>query len=354
VWGWGAANVTAVVITLVPMPSWLIDMVYSRAVYPALQSMLTGISNLVPFSLLDFLILTAVFLSMKRFVKLLGSIRTHGFFRVTWEGIRRTLRVVGVVVIVFMVVWGFNYRRLPIGSDKAPPPKPTTEALMAAMADVNVLASRLRDTKQVDMSFDSVADKLREPMNNALMQVDRVPLSQHGRPKFSLVLTPFFTWTGVDGMIDPLALESIVHPDLLPFERPYALAHGWAHLAGMTDEAEASAIGWLACMNGPPPLAYSGSLYLLREVGAALPDEARNDAFSRLDPGVRSDLVAIAQRLQQEQPTVQKAAYQIYDEYLKANRVKDGAASYGRALSFILSSPFHEAMVNYHGAASRN
>ena len=45
-------------------------------------------------------------------------------------------------------------------------------------------------------------------------------------------MTPFFTWTGVDGMINPLALESIVHPDLLPFERPFVLAHEWAHLAG--------------------------------------------------------------------------------------------------------------------------
>jgi hypothetical protein len=197
------------------------------------------------------------------------------------------------------------------------------------------------------MTFDDVADRLREPMNNALMQLDRVPLTQPGRPKFSFMLTPFFTWTGVDGMIDPLALESIVHPDLLPFERPYALAHEWAHLAGMADEGEASAIGWLACMNGSPQLAYSGSLYLLREAGGALPEAARADAFSRLDPGVRSDLVAIAQRLLQEQPTVQRAAFQIYDEYLKANHVQDGAASYGRALSLILSPPFHEALVNY-------
>jgi len=112
-------------------------------------------------------------------------------------------------------------------------------------------------------------------------------------------------------------------------------------------------VGWLACMNGPPQLAYSASLYLLREAGAALPDEARADAFSRLDPGVRSDLVAIAQRLLQEHPTVQRAAFQIYDEYLKANRIPDGAASYGRALSLILAPPLHDAMVNYRFSGSR-
>jgi len=69
-------------------------------------------------------------------------------------------------------------------------------------------------------------------------------------------------------------------------------------------------------------------------------------------PGVRSDLVAIAQRLLQEQPTVQRAAFQIYDEYLKANHVEDGAASYGRALALVLSPQFHEALVNYRFGAN--
>lgn len=353
VWGWLTALIVATGFVLLPLPAWLIDTVYSRAIYPTLQSWITGVSNLVPFSLLDFMILTGVFLFLWRSGRLLGNIRTHGVLRIVWEGARRFLRVTSILVIVFMVTWGLNYRRLPLRAGQGTPPKPTTEQILAAMADANVLASRLRDTRQVDMSFDAVADRLREPMNTALMQVDGIPMVRQGRPKFSFMLTPFFTWTGVDGMIDPLALESVVHPDLLPFERPYALAHEWAHLSGLADEAEASAVGWLACMNGPPQLAYSASLYLLREAGAALPDEARADAFSRLDPGVRSDLVAIAQRLLQEHPTVQRAAFQIYDEYLKANRIPDGAASYGRALSLILAPPLHDAMVNYRFSGSR-
>lgn len=347
VWGWLTAVLVATGLALLPLPSWMIDQIYSRGIYPTLQTWITGLSNLVPFSLLDFLLLTGVFLLLRRIVRLLGAIKASGFVRVGWEGFRRVLRLTALVIIAFMLVWGLNYRRVPLGTRNGPPSKPTSDAILATMADVNVLAARLRDTRPVDMSFDAVADKLREPMNHALMQLDLIPMSQQGRPKFSFMLTPFFTWTGVDGMIDPLALESIVHPDLLPFERPFALAHEWAHLAGQADEAEASAVGWLACMNGLPPLAYSASLYLLREATVALPDNLRSDATNRLDPGVRSDLVAIAERLQQEQPAVHRAANEIYDEYLKANRVEDGAASYGRALSLIMSAPIHDALVNY-------
>jgi hypothetical protein len=353
VWGWLTALLVATGLALLPLPSWLIDQIYSRGVYPTLQTGITGVSNLVPFSLLDFLILSTLFLFLRRVGRLIGGIKSLGVMPVVWQGLRRVVRLAAIVVIVFMLTWGLNYRRVPLGSQNGGPVQPTAELLLATIADVNVLAARLRGTRPVDMSFDAVADRLREPMNHALSQLDLTPMSQHGRPKFSFMLTPFFTWSGVDGMIDPIALESIVHPDLLPFERPFALAHEWAHLAGEADEAEASAVGWLACMNGPPPLAYSASLFLIREATVALPDHLRSDATSKLDPGVRSDLAAIAERRQQEQPAVHRAANEIYDEYLKANHVEDGAASYGRALALILAAPIHDALVNYRFGSIR-
>jgi hypothetical protein len=48
-----------------------------------------------------------------------------------------------------------------------------------------------------------------------------------------------------------------------------------------------------------------------------------------------------------QQPEVQRAASRVYDEYLKANRVEDGAASYGRALTLILSPDLRRALNDY-------
>jgi hypothetical protein len=184
-------------------------------------------------------------------------------------------------------------------------------------------------------------------MQEALAALKLPSLARLGRPKFSLILTPFFTWTGTDGMINPLALESIVHPDLLPVERPFVLAHEWAHLAGEADEAEASAVGWLACMKGGPALAYSASLYLIGEAGGALPPAARQEAFARLADDVRADLQRIAERMRLQKPRVQRAAFQVYDQYLKANTVEDGTASYSRALTLILAPPLRDALNGY-------
>src|SRR5262249_4783727 len=59
------------------------------------------------------------------------------------------------------------------------------------------------------------------------------------------------------------------------------------------------------------------------------------------------DLEAIARRMEREKPVVRRAAFQMYDRYLKANRVDDGVASYSRALKIILSPPLHDALGTY-------
>ncbi len=162
---------------------------------------------------------------------------------------------VAVVVLAFMIMWGFHYRRLPLEA---------TLAHVAHAVSRDAAAGHRRRQRARGQSPSEDAGRPRTsptrrwprspegPMDRALVALNRTPLARPGRPKFSLILTPFFTWSGVDGMIDPLALESIVHPDLLPVERPFVLAHEWAHLAGQADEAEASAVGWLACMKGGP------------------------------------------------------------------------------------------------------
>jgi hypothetical protein len=266
------------------------------------------------------------------------------------ELLRRVLRVAAVVALAFLTMWGCNYRRMPLertlNPGAAPPP---AAGVPTILADANALAASLRPVvrSQPELSFNAVARALREPMNEALRGINRAPLREPGRPKFSIVLTPYFTSAGVNGMVNPFALESIVHPDLLPFERPYVLAHEWAHLAGHADEAEASAVGWLACMKGGAPLAYSGSLYLIMEAAGALPPPTRRRAMARIDPGVRQDLEAIARRARLENPRVQRAATVVYDKYLRANRVADGAASYSRSLTLILTPAMRQALDAY-------
>jgi hypothetical protein len=343
------APLIAVFVALVPIPAWVVDEFYSRDMYPWLQRWSTTFTNVLPFAMLDVILIVTIVAVGYRAMRLFNVARQRGVIDALWEAVRRIVRAVSIATLLFLWAWGFNYRRLPLESalKGGVAEQPTVEALNIAFGDAAALASRLRPQVQTEGRLHSIGLALKDPMNVALQSLSREPLHVPGQPKYSLVLTPFFTWSGVTGMMNPFGHESIVLSDLLPFERPFVLAHEWAHLAGQADEAEASAVGWLACMKGDPTLAYSANLFLIGETLAALPESSRASLTARLDPDVRGDLEAIEIRRRQERPVVQKTASAVYDEYLRANRVADGTASYGRALRLILSSPFREALAGY-------
>ncbi|MEZ5315881.1 MAG: DUF3810 family protein [Vicinamibacterales bacterium] len=343
--------IAAVALLVAPIPAWIVESLYARDIYPWLQMALTSISNLATFSVLDALLALVVALLLYRLVMLFQLARKGRLLDAIWEGLKRGARAAAVFTLVFLLAWGLNYRRRPLEATmtRVQLTEPSVEGLQEAFGQVNTLAGRLRPSvvNLPVFTIDEVAVELGGPMNEALRALQRAPLTVPGHPKHSIVLSPIFRRAGVDGMLNPYGLESILNEDLLPFERPFVLAHEWAHLAGQADEAEASAVGWLACMNGPPAFAYSASVYLINEIQAAMPPDVRRQALARLNPGVREDLVALAERLQQENPAVQRAVFRVYDEYLKANRVPGGTLSYGRALRLILSQPIRDALTNY-------
>ncbi len=348
---WVPATVIAVLVLLIPIPAWIIDDFYSRDTYPWFQGFVTAGTNVLPVAVLDLLLIGVILAVLYRLTRLYRVIRQRGVMDALWDAFRRVVRFAAVAAILFVWAWGFNYRRIPLESvtPGGAASRLSVEQLQSGLSDANALASRLRPMTQNDEgNYHTIRLALVKPMNDALLSLNRVPLQTAGQPKFSLVLSPFFRWSGVTGMMNPFGLESIVSPDLLPFERPFVLAHEWAHLAGHADEAEASAVGWLACMKANPVAAYSASLYLISEAASALPPAEREKALARLDAGVRADLDAIAERMRSEQhPRIQETTSDVYGQFLKANRVQDGVASYRRALTLVLSSPFREALSTY-------
>lgn len=346
---WWLPPAFAALLLAAPLPASFVEFAYSRGIYRAIQGTLTTLSNLAPFAWLDAFVIAAIVVAGWRTTRLLRERRQRGWLRTATEAGQRVLRAAGVLVVIFLALWGFNYRRVPMADmlPRSDAPPPSAADLRLVLLDANALAARLRPSAVAQpWTYDEIADRLRDPFNHALSDLGRPALIAFGRPKFSLI-TPYFTWAGINGMVDPYALESIVHPDALPFERPFILAHEWGHLAGQADEAEASAVGWLACLRGDPPLAYSGVVYLVVELSNALPPRLWRETVPSLDPGLVADLQAQNARWARSQPLVRHAASRVYDRYLRANGVDDGVASYSRALSLILRAPLRDAITAY-------
>jgi hypothetical protein len=323
----------AVVCAIVPIPPEYVERVYSRTIYPTAQWWLTMASNTVPIALLDVAIgvvlLTLAWLLVVR-------TRRCGFRRASGWTLVTLIRVAAIVYLAFLVLWGLNYRRVPL--------EQRLDYDRARMTRESVLAFANRAVSEINVGYagaHAVPADLRG-LEYAFWDAEfalgsRAP-TELGVPKRSL-LTLYFRAAGVDGMTDPIFLEIIINPDVLDVERPMVVAHEWGHLAGYANESEASFIAWLACMRGDPLAQYSGWFAAYEHAMRALPRQDRS-AVRPLDPGPRDDLRAMVARYGRASPVVRKAAEGVYDEYLRANRVAEGIGSYDAVLRLLVGTRF--------------
>jgi hypothetical protein len=328
---------------LFPMPADEVERLYSRGIYPRVQTLVTPLTNQLPFALLDVLLIGAggALLAVIGGA-CLSAWRTRRF-RPLGAGIANVVVLAAAGYLAFLVLWGLNYRRVPL-SDRI-----AQEA--SAVSEERVLQLGLRAAAALNRLHEPAhatgwageASRNRE-LVAGLAAVQRAlgdpREAEPGRLKPTL-LGPYFRGSGVDGMINPFGLEVLANPDLLPFERPFVAAHEWAHLAGYADEAEASFVGWLACLSADAPAQYSGWLFLYWQVSGTLAASARTQLTDALAEGPRDDLRAIVERMRRsEWPALRRAGRAVYDQYLKANRVDEGIRSYDRVVTLILRTEF--------------
>jgi hypothetical protein len=130
----------------------------------------------------------------------------------------------------------------------------------------------------------------------------------------------------------------------LEFERPFVVAHEWAHLAGYADESEASFVGWLTCLRGDAASRYSGWLFITPHLIGHLDPDSRPEIWESMDEGPLADLRAVSERVSAVVPVVQQNANRVYDRYLRANRVEAGIGSYGLVVDLVLGSRLGQAV----------
>lgn len=329
---------------LAPVPAPIVERFYSSSVFPVWQSWMTAASNAVPFAVFDCLIVAVALAWLWALVADVRRRPSHGRWRMLWRLVSRTVVWSAALYMAFLASWGLNYRRIALeeklGFQATRVSTAAAEALAAlAAARMNALYA---PAHAAGWLTDPVVDRhLASAFSEAERALGATRFTVPSRPKHSW-LDLYFRRAVVDGMTDPFFLETLVAGDLLPFERPFVTAHEWAHLAGYAHEGEANFVGWLACLRGGEAHQYSGWLFLYNEAGSTLPRPDRANVAARLAPGPRADLRAVSDRVARNaSPRVAAAGWRVYNQYLKANRVESGIASYTEVLRLILGTRFN-------------
>jgi hypothetical protein len=344
-----AATIAAAAVAgLVPVDRLTIERHFSTTVYPQVQQVLTPLSNAVPFALFDLLTLGG---AAALLVTLLRAARRARRERRVRPLLRALLTVAAggaAVYLLFLGLWGFNYRRLPMGERLLMAQEPPDAAAVLALGvdaahRMNALHAEAhhlgwRDDPRQDPELVEAFSFIQGRLSDA-------PAAVPGRLKATLY-GPYFRWTSVDGMVNPLALEVLANPDLLPYERAFVAAHEWAHLAGYAHEAEANFVGWLTCVRAGIPAQYSAWLYLYWQINGEVSATDRTTLGEVLEAGPRQDINAIADRLRRGQlPLLRNASWRVYDHYLRANRVDEGIRSYGEVVTLLLRARFEQGWI---------
>jgi hypothetical protein len=339
---WRATLVLGALVAAVsPTPPGGVERLYSNGAYLALQTRLTPASNLVPFALIDAFVIIVAGGWIAALVRDLAHRGHGGWVWVAANVAVRSVVLTSALYLSFLLVWGLNYRRVPLAEKlqfDAAQVSPDAARLLAAEAvdRVNALYDRAHavdGTAELDPQLAAAFASVQRDLGSSRP-------ARPGRPKHTL-LDFYLRRAAVSGMTDPYFLETLVTDELLPFERPFVIAHEWSHLAGYADEGEANFVGWLICLRGAEANQYSGWLFMYDELVRTLRPADRAELADRLAPGPRADRRAIADRIRRHvNPRVSAAGWRVYDRYLKANRVEAGAASYATVVRLALGTRF--------------
>jgi uncharacterized protein DUF3810 len=331
--------VAAVAAAFVPLPPAAVERVYSMSIYPLIQNPLTWISSLVPFALLD---VAAV----------AGAIGWLLFVGRRWRrqgragGVRSAavslLTCASCLYLVFLALWGFNYRRVSLETKLAFDPSRLTREATLRLAETSI--ERMNSLEAMKTARSNSEEVLILSFADAQRHLGASRTARPARPKRSMV-SFYLLRAGIDGMMNPFFLEIILNPGVLPVEYPFTVTHEWAHLAGYADESEANFVAWMTCVGADERAQYSAWLEAYQYAAAALTRDERRELQRRLAPGVVADLRAIANRLGRADPAVSSFARNVYDSYLRAQGVDEGIASYGAMLRLMLGTTFENGWV---------
>jgi hypothetical protein len=311
---------------------------YATGFYALLQPLLTGLTNLVPWAMLDVLIAALLVAGGVAAVRTVRHRRTG-----RGQAARRLLRLACVIAagfLIFLACWGLNYRRQPVEARIAFDRSRLTTERVVALAEQATRAVNTLYAPAHARAWPPLIDMpahFGDAFQRAVRRLDVGWQPVPGRPKPTL-LAPYFRWAAVAGLTNPFGLEVLPGPDTLPFERHAVMGHEWAHLAGFAHEAEAGFVGWLACREGDQQAQYSGWLDVWPALVAALPRSERDRVAAMLAEGPRRDLRAAAARNARAVPAIRDAAWQGYDAYLRSQHVTEGVASYQGVVRLLAGS----------------
>jgi len=264
--------------------------------------------------------------------------------------------VISVAYFTFHLMWGLNYYRQPVSAVFDLEESFELEELIRVSGQLVASSNRL----QTEITGDSVTAVViphsrGKIFDMAMSGYDKIG-QEYGKLKYRRpsikpsMLSLMLSYMGYGGYINPFTLEGQVNRKLPTFRLPVVSAHEIAHQVGYSKENEANFLGYLAASSSPDPYArYSAKTFGLSHCLGQLQvlDSVMTDSLiARMHPGVRQNFVEVREFWESYKNPLEPVFKSAFDTFLKANRQKEGMASYSRVVGLLVAYHRKEPILN--------
>ncbi len=332
------------------LDSGWVENIHAKYVYPFFADSIGWLLSLVPFSVMEILV---VLLALGLIAYLVFAIRRILKDRPRWKHhlYRLTLNILctaSVGYFCFVVFMGLNYHRASITEYlDLQVQKSSSEELYALcellVNDCNFYREQLQEDKNgvvqlSDDGFYETADSARKAYAGLSKKIPVLKAANvRNKPLLSSKLFSMVLTTGIY-----VPFESGINVDMPAHTVPSTMCHELTHFRGFMRENEANFLAYLACMESErADFRYSGSLMSFGYAYNALYKEDKELAkkiAKQCSAGLLADIRAEDAYWEPYRNTmVSNTTDKIYENYLQANGQESGLKSYGEMIDLLLA-----------------
>lgn len=318
------------------LPHWADG--YMKWVYPTLSAWLSGLASVVPYSLEEWLVVGVIAAALLYPV----VARCSKWFRHTWLCIAKNyLLGTAWLYVWFYLGWGMSYYRSSIYERLEVEPSEYSEKRFTTYLDGYVEELNQLYTDQFDFDTEELEAGVKEFYSGVGKEVGLAVPKSYQHPK-SLLFNGLYSSVGVLGYMGPFFVETQLNEELLAVQYPFSYAHEYAHLLGISSEAEANFWAFQACKaSNRVDVRYSGYFGLLPYVLSNAATLLSEDRFKALIAAIRPEVLEQARAKssywsERYSPLVGQVQSWLYNQFLKGNKIASGRKNYAEVVGLLI------------------
>lgn len=312
--------------------------VYALYVYPVVSGVLSWLSSWTRGSLQDValvaLVLTAFALPIMAWRKRWGWKR--------WA--LKELKLLMWTYVWFYMAWCTNYFRSDLYSRLEVKKEAYNEQAFNAFIADFATAINEECTADTVIDYEALETEIKDFYGHVPERYGLATPRSWQHPKTTL-FNPVYSAVGIMGFMEPLFAESCLNRELLPFDRPFVYAHEYAHLLGISSEAECNWWAFQACTASKhQAVRFSGYKGIVMQVRKNIMmlqgKEAHDKWMSTLSPVVRKYMSSTKKYWDERMsPTLRRFHELTYNSFLKSNSITSGLRNYSEVVGMLMTIP---------------